>query len=192
MSIFDLRKRVALVTGGNGGIGLGMAKGLSSAGAAVVIAGRNKTKARMALSELHARGAQAEFVELNVLEEASCRQTIQHAIERFGRLDILVNNAGTSVRKQPQASSARRRKRIFVCQRLRFALTSLRPVCFFARLDLAPAATRRCDLSLLAFAFAFAFDFARFNFEAVAAARLRLRWGAFRFVSAKYFFIGPK
>ena len=102
MSIFDLRKRVALVTGGNGGIGLGMAKGLSAAGAAVVIAGRNKTKARSALSELHARGAQAEFVELDVLKEASCRQAIQHAIERFGRLDILVNNAGTTVRKQPQ------------------------------------------------------------------------------------------
>src|SRR5450759_1500985 len=65
------------------------------------------------------------------------------------------------------ASSARRRKSVFVCQRLRLRLTSLRPV-FFARLVLTLAATRRRDLFLLAFAFAFA----RFNFEVVATARL--------------------
>ncbi|MGA7182139.1 MAG: SDR family NAD(P)-dependent oxidoreductase, partial [Pseudolabrys sp.] len=43
MTMFDLKKRVAFVTGGNGGIGLGMAKGLAAAGASIVIAGRNKT-----------------------------------------------------------------------------------------------------------------------------------------------------
>ena len=57
MTMFDLQKRVAFVTGGNGGIGLGMAKGLASAGAAVVIAGRNKTKAQSAVSDLRALGA---------------------------------------------------------------------------------------------------------------------------------------
>ena len=102
MTIFNLQKRVAFITGGNGGIGLGMAKGFASAGAAVVIAGRNKTKAQSALSELHSLGAQAEFVELDVLKEASCHQAIQRAVERYGRLDILVNNAGTSIRKQPE------------------------------------------------------------------------------------------
>src|ERR1700726_565837 len=106
MTIFDLQKRVAFITGGNGGIGLGMAKGLAAAGAAVVIAGRNKTKAQSALSELHPLGAQAEFVELDVLNEASCQQAIQRAVERFGRLDILVNNAGTTVRGQPQDLTA--------------------------------------------------------------------------------------
>ena len=106
MTIFDLRKRVAFITGGNGGIGLGMAKGLAAAGAAVVIAGRNKTKAQAALSELKSLGAQAEFVELDVLKEASCQQAVKRAVERFGRLDILVNNAGTSVRKQPQDLTA--------------------------------------------------------------------------------------
>src|ERR1700686_2591292 len=106
MTIFDLQKRVAFITGGNGGIGLGMAKGLAGAGAAVVIAGRNKTKAQSALSELHSLGAQAEFVELDVLKEASCKQAIERAVERFGRLDILINNAGTSVRKQPQDLTA--------------------------------------------------------------------------------------
>jgi 2-deoxy-D-gluconate 3-dehydrogenase len=72
------------------------------AGASIAVAGRNKTKAQSALSELRALGAQAEFVELDVLDEASCRQAIQRAAERFGRLDILVNNAGTTVRKQPE------------------------------------------------------------------------------------------
>ena len=72
MKFFDLRKRVAFITGGNGGIGLGMAKGLVGAGATVVIAGRDKTKGQSALSELHSLGAQAEFVELDVLKEESC------------------------------------------------------------------------------------------------------------------------
>lgn len=106
MTMFDLQDRVAFITGGNGGIGLGMAKGLASAGAAVVIAGRNKVKAHSALSELQSLGAQAEFVELDVLKEASCQQAIQHTVERFGRLDILVNNAGTSVRGQPEDLTA--------------------------------------------------------------------------------------
>jgi 2-dehydro-3-deoxy-D-gluconate 5-dehydrogenase len=106
MTLFDLQKRVAFVTGGNGGIGLGMAKGLASAGAAVVIAGRNKTKAQAALSELRAIGAQAEFVQLDVVQEASCKQAIERTVERFGRIDILVNNAGTTVRKQPQDLTA--------------------------------------------------------------------------------------
>jgi len=106
MTIFNLQKRVAFITGGNGGIGLGMAKGFASAGAAVVIAGRNKTKAQSALSELHSLGAQAEFVELDVLKEASCHKAIQRAVERYGRLDILVNNAGTSIRKQPEDLTA--------------------------------------------------------------------------------------
>src|SRR5271170_1884444 len=106
MTAFDLQKRVALVTGGNGGIGLGMAKGFAAAGATVVIAGRNKVKAQSALAELRAIGAPAEFVELDVLQEESCKQAIERTVERFGRLDILVNNAGISVRKQPQDLTA--------------------------------------------------------------------------------------
>jgi 2-deoxy-D-gluconate 3-dehydrogenase len=106
MTIFDLQERVAFITGGNGGIGLGIAKGLASAGAAVVIAGRNKAKAQSALSELRSGGAQADFVELDVLEDTSCRQAIARAVERFGRLDILVNNAGTSIRGQPEVLTA--------------------------------------------------------------------------------------
>jgi 2-dehydro-3-deoxy-D-gluconate 5-dehydrogenase len=106
MTLFNLQKRVAFITGGNGGIGLGMAKGFASSGAAVVIAGRNQVKAQSALSELHSLGAQAEFVELDVLTEASCHRAIERAVERYGRLDILVNNAGTSIRKAPEDLTA--------------------------------------------------------------------------------------
>ena len=104
--MFDLKGRVAFITGGNGGIGLGMAKGLASAGATIVIAGRDKAKAKTALAELAALGAKADFAELDVLQEASCKQAVDDAARRHGRLDILVNNAGTSVRKQPQDLTA--------------------------------------------------------------------------------------
>jgi len=92
--MFDLTGRVAFITGGNGGIGLGMAKGLAAAGASVVIAGRNKAKAKTALAEIAALGGRAEFAELDVLQEASCKAAIDGAAKRCGRLDILVNNAG--------------------------------------------------------------------------------------------------
>jgi len=75
---------------------------LAAAGAAVVIAGRNKAKGEAALAELRASGAAAEFMELDVAKEASCRRAIERTVAQFGRLDILVNNAGTTVRKQPQ------------------------------------------------------------------------------------------
>jgi 2-deoxy-D-gluconate 3-dehydrogenase len=106
MNLFDLTGRVALVTGGNGGIGLGMARGLAQAGAAVAIAARNRTKADAALAELRGLGAKAAFIELDVLVEASCRGAARKAVEAFGRLDILVNNSGTTVRKQPEALTA--------------------------------------------------------------------------------------
>src|SRR4029079_2133382 len=70
------------------------------------IAGRNQTKGHSALAELRSLGAQAEFVELDVLTEASCYEATQRAVERFGRLDILVNNAGTNIRKAPQDLTA--------------------------------------------------------------------------------------
>lgn len=106
MSAFDLSGRVALVTGGNGGIGLGMAKGLAAAGATVVIAGRNKEKADSAIAELRAIDPKADFIEIDVLKEESCRDAVAAVAKKFGRLDILVNNAGTSVRKPPEELTA--------------------------------------------------------------------------------------
>jgi 2-dehydro-3-deoxy-D-gluconate 5-dehydrogenase len=102
MTLFDLTGKVAFVTGGNGGIGLGMAKGLASAGASIAIGARNKDKARSAVDALTAAGARAEFIALDVSEEASCRQAVVKVVERFDRLDVLVNNAGTTIRQQPE------------------------------------------------------------------------------------------
>ncbi len=102
MQLFDLRGRVAIVTGGNGGIGLGMARGLAEAGAAVVVAARNPDKSAQAVAELEGLGAKARAVEVEVTSEASCRALVQTTLAEFGRLDILVNNAGTNLRKQPQ------------------------------------------------------------------------------------------
>ena len=103
MRMFDLSARVAIVTGGNGGIGLGMAKGLAAAGAAVVVAARNPDKAEVAVAEL---GGKSAFIALDVADETSCRAMIAQVGEQFGRLDILVNNAGTSIRKPPEAYTA--------------------------------------------------------------------------------------
>lgn len=102
MKLFDLSGRVALVTGGNGGIGLGMARGLAQAGAAVVVAARDPEKNRAAVRELEALGARAVAVEVDVTREEACRAMVEAARAQFGRLDILVNNAGTNIRKQPQ------------------------------------------------------------------------------------------
>ena len=101
MSLFDLSGRVAVVTGGNGGIGLGMAEGLAAAGATVVLAGRNATKGAAAAKQIADAGGKAAFAEVDVTSEASCRALIDGAAERHGRLDILVNNAGTNIRKVP-------------------------------------------------------------------------------------------
>jgi 2-dehydro-3-deoxy-D-gluconate 5-dehydrogenase len=85
------------VTGGNGGIGLGMARGLAAAGAKVVVAGRNAQKSATAAKEI---GGIA--IEADMLKEADCRALVSKAVAQFGRLDILVNNAGINIRKQPQ------------------------------------------------------------------------------------------
>jgi 2-deoxy-D-gluconate 3-dehydrogenase len=105
MKLFDLSGRVGIVTGGNGGIGLGMARGLAGAGAAVLVAGRDKAKNAAAVKELEALGAKAEAVEVDVTDEASCKAMVDAAAKRFGRLDILVNNAGTNIRKRPEEYS---------------------------------------------------------------------------------------
>ncbi len=102
MKLFDLSGRVAILTGGNGGIGLGMAKGMAAAGAAVVVAGRNAAKNDAAVKELQALGGKASAIAVDVLKEDSCRALIADTVKQHGRLDILVNNAGINIRKQPQ------------------------------------------------------------------------------------------
>lgn len=102
MNLFDLKDRVAIVTGGNGGIGLGMCRGLADAGATVIVAARNIEKGEKAVAELRERGGKADFIQVDVDNEESCHALVAKTVEKCGRLDILVNNAGISIRKQPE------------------------------------------------------------------------------------------
>jgi 2-deoxy-D-gluconate 3-dehydrogenase len=97
MDLFDLTGKVAIVTGGNGGIGLGMARGLKAAGAEVVVSGRNVAKGEAAAVSLG-----GYFIAADVTGKAACDALVAETVARLGRLDVLVNNAGTSVRKAPQ------------------------------------------------------------------------------------------
>jgi 2-deoxy-D-gluconate 3-dehydrogenase len=106
VTLFDLSGRVAVVTGGNGGIGLGMAKGLAAAGASVAVAARNAARAEAAVASLTASGGKSIFIALDVADEGSCKALIDETVARLGRLDILVNNAGTSIRKPPESYTA--------------------------------------------------------------------------------------
>ncbi|HZN47016.1 MAG TPA: 3-oxoacyl-ACP reductase FabG [Ramlibacter sp.] len=100
--MFDLSDRIALVTGGNGGIGLGMARALGQAGATVIIVGRNAEKSAAALRDLQSLGLRAESLACDVALEAQVQRLFAEVQARHGRLDILVNNAGSTVRKPPQ------------------------------------------------------------------------------------------
>jgi 2-deoxy-D-gluconate 3-dehydrogenase len=102
MNPFDLKGRTALVTGGNGGIGLGMAKGLAQAGAALALARPDEKKNAEAVKALKALGVGAFSIKANLRDEKSARGAVDQAADKLGRLDILVNNAGMNIRKPPQ------------------------------------------------------------------------------------------
>ena len=102
MDLFDLQGKVAIVTGGNRGIGLGIARSLARAGASVAIAGRNAEKGAEACDRIGADGGTATFISVDIADEASSRAMISAAASRLGRLDILVNNAGFNIRRTPE------------------------------------------------------------------------------------------
>jgi NAD(P)-dependent dehydrogenase (short-subunit alcohol dehydrogenase family) len=91
---FDLTGKVALVTGGNGGIGLGMAEGLAAAGAKIVIWGQNPDKNSRAAARLDAYGVEVLVQSVNVADEAAVVAGIADAVKMFGRLDCVCANAG--------------------------------------------------------------------------------------------------
>ncbi|HEX2366552.1 MAG TPA: glucose 1-dehydrogenase [Bradyrhizobium sp.] len=101
--LFNLKGKVAIVTGGNGGIGLGMARGLADAGADIAVVGRNEEKSKAAVAEIAKRGVRAIAVATDVTDKAAVGRMVGRVKEELGRIDILVNNAGINIRKPPHA-----------------------------------------------------------------------------------------
>ena len=93
-TLFDLTGRVAVVTGGNGGIGRGIALGLAEAGAAVAVFGRNDEKNQRVLSELKAIGNPSLAVKVDVTNRAGLEPALNKVESKLGGIGILVNNAG--------------------------------------------------------------------------------------------------
>lgn len=90
----DLTGRVAVVTGGNGGIGLGLAEGLALAGADIAIWARNVDKSAAAVEVLRGRGVKAEAIACDIGVEQDVQRAVAETVERLGRIDILMANAG--------------------------------------------------------------------------------------------------
>ena len=101
-SLFDLTDKVALVTGGNGGIGFSIAKGLGQSGAKIIVGARNSDKSDEATKKLVDLGISATNLDIDVTQEESVNRAFIQISNTFKRLDILVNNAGIAIRKMPQ------------------------------------------------------------------------------------------
>ncbi len=100
--MFGLKGKVAMITGGNGGIGFGIAQGLAAAGADVVIAARNQSKTENAVAQIKAEyGVNVIGLSLDVLDENQIYATVDQAVKTCGKVDILVNNAGMGIHKLP-------------------------------------------------------------------------------------------
>jgi NAD(P)-dependent dehydrogenase (short-subunit alcohol dehydrogenase family) len=96
-SLFDLTGKVALVTGGNGGIGIGMAEGLARHGASVVIWGTNEEKNAKAVERLKQWGGAVRSARVDVSDETAVKAGVASILSEFGRLDAAVANAGISI-----------------------------------------------------------------------------------------------
>ena len=100
-NLFDLSGRVALVTGGNKGLGKAMARGFAESGADVLIASRHEIELKVALDDILAgTGRKGAFFVADMAERADVKKLAHYALEKMGKVDILVNNAGMNA---PQA-----------------------------------------------------------------------------------------
>ena len=97
LKMFDLSGRVAVVTGGNGGIGRGIALGLAQAGAAVAILARNEEKSREVLAQVRALNVPGVALRLDVSDRAQLEPGLAEVERQLGSIDILVNNAGIAL-----------------------------------------------------------------------------------------------
>jgi 3-oxoacyl-[acyl-carrier protein] reductase len=94
--LFDLKGRVALVTGASGGLGLRFADVLAANGAAVALVSRRADKLKAAKDRIEQAGGRATAIEADVLDRAAMRQAFDQAEKAFGTVTILVNNAGVA------------------------------------------------------------------------------------------------
>ena len=99
IDIFDLSGRVAIVTGGNQGIGFGISRGLAGAGATVVIANRRAAEGQKAAESLQKDGFNIMAIPTDVSQKASIAAMVEKVMNQFGKIDILVNNAAVMIRK---------------------------------------------------------------------------------------------
>ena len=95
--LFDLSGNVAVITGGNGGIGRSIALGLAETGASVAIFGRNEEKNKKTLAELKAIGVPAMAIKIDITKRTELAPAIQKVEQELGSISILVNNAGIAV-----------------------------------------------------------------------------------------------
>jgi len=102
MKMFDLSGRIAIVTGGNRGIGFSISRGLAEAGATVVIANRHAEEGEKAAASLLGAGLKAVAIPLDVTSDASIQKMTAEVVRKFGKIDILVNNAGIVIRKKAE------------------------------------------------------------------------------------------
>jgi 2-deoxy-D-gluconate 3-dehydrogenase len=105
MHEFDLAGAVAIVTGGNGGIGRGIAIGLARAGADIAIAARNGDKTEATVAEIEALGRRCLGFSCDVLKREDIAMTVEAVLGEFGHITILVNNAGVAGGGPPEAIS---------------------------------------------------------------------------------------
>ncbi len=99
------QNKIALVSGGNRGIGLEIVKQLSRLGIVAAIGARDQEKGRVAAESLASEGLDAPVVKLDVANPASCRAAVEGGAGMFGRLDILVNHAGVLISRDGQDAS---------------------------------------------------------------------------------------
>lgn len=101
-SYFDLKGKVAIITGGATGIGRGIAEGLADAGANIVIAARRMEKCASACNEINVRtGVQTQPCRCDITKSEDVRSLIKSVSESFGHVDILVNNSGVGGSEKP-------------------------------------------------------------------------------------------
>ncbi len=96
MNEFNLKKRVAIVTGGNRGIGKSIAVALSGAGAKVAVAARNTDLLSQTVKEIHEKGGDGFYIQCDLSNDEDINRIIEETLDQYGKIDILVNNSGIS------------------------------------------------------------------------------------------------